>query len=247
MPYFYLLSLVKVSLPILLLLVCSLTRAALRLAFRRRWLRRSTRKQEKLLDRTEVLETVVFQFQLCSSWRNSYELVRSMARVVNAREASGDALVSISIAGGVLACVLFALQLIFMAKYLLAIYSMVLAQRVDAGAGKSTYDADDGTSGSGPPTPKKPPPSPASTVSSGMLRFTRRRLGHDRLSADRLKTRMHFIGKRFGDHGERGRAPMLWPHAFYALAPLTMYHYAHAFLLPDDHLPPVVCSAVLAV
>lgn len=172
-PFFYILSLVKVSLPIVLLLTISLSRNVLRLAFRRQWIRRSTNRQEQIIDKLVVVETVVFQFQLCSSWRNSYLLIRS-------RNMGGDAgeegIAQVALVGGILAFVLVSLQTMYIVKYALETYAMVLAHR-------------EGSSGS------------RSGVSSSMLRITLQQVGHGSLTAHRLKERTSFIGKRFGDHG----------------------------------------------
>ena len=69
---FYIFSLVKIALPIFLLLLCVALRCLIRLVY---WLRRLCRStppppHEALADRLEMIETVVFQMQLISSWRS---------------------------------------------------------------------------------------------------------------------------------------------------------------------------------
>ena len=135
----------------------------LQLAFRRQWIRRSTKQQEAIIDRTEILETVVFQFQLCSSWRNSYLLVKSMYPAGSRRD---EALSRVALAGGILAYILVSLQVLYLLKYAIATYAMVLAQRAKK-AGESAY-ADSG-----------------SRLSARVLHTTLDRLGHSRMSADR--------------------------------------------------------------
>ena len=78
-PFFYLFSITRVSLPILLLAGCS----GLRIALRSLWARRNggkeqTIEQEKKLDKLERTETIIFQLQLTSSWRSSFELIRAI-------------------------------------------------------------------------------------------------------------------------------------------------------------------------
>ena len=191
-PFFYLLSLVKVSLPIFLLLTCSFGRSVLQFVFRRQWIRRSTSRQQKIIDKLVVVETVVFQFQLCSSWRNSYLLIRSM----NPGGSSEAAMSQIALAGGVLAFVLVSLQTLYLIKYAVETYAMVLAQRAKQ-AGESPHGTNQ-------------------MVRSRALRITLDRFGHGQLSADRLKERTSFIGKRFGDH-----APF-WQFAVWARQALIM-------------------------
>ena len=199
--FYYAASLTKVSLPIVLLLSCMLARCVLRYAFWRQWLRRSTTRQHEMIDKLHVYESVVFQFQLCSSWRNAYNLLRTFGQASNA---TAGHIGTLALWGGYLAVSLFTLQVGLLIKYFLSTYSMVVARRTqdkfEHGA------ADDGSAAPSPATESR-----ASAVSSGRLRATRRILGHGELDVDRLEQRTSYIGKRFGGHGAFARRPFATP------------------------------------
>lgn len=132
-PFFYVMGLVKVSTPILLLLSLLALRCMLRCVWHLKRTRCGERpgrelrsKREWLLDKLEVLETVIFQIQLTSSWRVAYELARAM----NAG-GSMEPAASLSYAGGVLAYTLFALEGLYLTKYAYMTWRIIQAGVAD--------------------------------------------------------------------------------------------------------------------
>ena len=66
---------IQVALPLAILLAIGLVKAVLQLAWKMQIVRLATKHQHEKLDKLEVLETVVFQVQLTSSWRAIGQLI----------------------------------------------------------------------------------------------------------------------------------------------------------------------------
>lgn len=191
--FYYVASITKVVVPILLLVLCVAARVVLRHAFRRQWLRWPTKRQHEMIDKLHVYESVVFQFQLCSSWRNAYNLMSTLGQSNTAGHIGQLALV-----GGLLAILLVIIQLALVVKYLLSTILMVAAQR-------ARDEIQNGVAG-GDYAPRATTQSHATAISSGQLRTIMRRiLGHSRVDADRLEARTSYIGRRFGKNGAFAR------------------------------------------
>ena len=122
-PFFFLLSITKVSLPLVILSLLHLWRWCLRFVYHHQWIRKSTSKQEEQIDKLVVLETVIFQMMFLGSIRTSAQLIQGM-------ESGGadSALENLPTIGGTLAITLLVFQVILLLKYSLAINALVVAQ-----------------------------------------------------------------------------------------------------------------------
>ena len=81
-PFFYIFSISKVSLPLLLLLVIAAAKLSIRYS------RRSKGGREAALDRLEVIESIIFNLHLVTSWKSIWEIV-SASRVHTPLQQSG--------------------------------------------------------------------------------------------------------------------------------------------------------------
>ena len=141
-PFFYLISITRVALPMSCFLLILLYRLVLSLLWSRRAARgMSTAGMEARIDKLERFETILFQLQLCPSWRASFQLIYTMNTGSSARE------VWVAFVGGVLAMVLLAMQLLYIAKYIhytVRLLQLERGQRVSsADALKATSSTDD--------------------------------------------------------------------------------------------------------
>lgn len=112
LPFFYVFSLIKVVVPLILILSVGVTRGAL-VFFWGLSSRPPTReRRENIIDKLEMLETVVFSMQLVPSWSSAYQLIKNM-RASSAAEGTEN----LAKAGGAMAMLLLIFEVTYMAKY----------------------------------------------------------------------------------------------------------------------------------
>lgn len=111
LPLFFIFSITRVSLPLLLLLLVGAVRWVFAFLWERNYLRRARQQQSAIIDKLERLETLVFSLPLTGSWRGTFELIRA----INSGTDEGKQ--SLARTGGVIAIILFVCQMLFMIKY----------------------------------------------------------------------------------------------------------------------------------
>ena len=130
LPFFYIMSIFRILLPLVLLLLLGGSRWTLMFCFRRRLKRasigeysRRTTQLEARLDKLELLETIVFSLVLVTSWIPILDLL-------DARGAgtAADGSAAWAMAGSILASFMLAVQIAFATRYFLNYRAMVAVE-----------------------------------------------------------------------------------------------------------------------
>lgn len=111
LPMFFIVSITKICLPLIMLLAVGFVRSALYFLWKKGVLKRSLEKQQEAIDKLERVETLVYSLPLTGSWQGTFELVRA----INTGIDETDKILART--GASVALTLFFLQIIYFVKY----------------------------------------------------------------------------------------------------------------------------------